>query len=77
MQDYVTSTIRTVVPVIVGAVVGFLASKGIDIDQSAVAGLTAFLSGLFTAVYYVVVRFVETKYPKAGWLLGTPKKPSY
>lgn len=77
MNDLITSYLRTAVPVIVGAVVGFLATKGIDVDDNAVAGLTAFLSGLSTAVYYGLVRLVETKYPKAGWLLGTPKKPEY
>jgi hypothetical protein len=27
--------------------------------------------------YYAIVRGLEAKYPKIGWLLGTPRKPSY
>lgn len=77
MDNYVTSTIRTTVPIVVGAVVGFLVAHGVNVDPNAIAGLTAFLSGLFSAVYYVAVRLLEHKFPKAGWLLGTPKKPTY
>ncbi len=77
MNDYVVSLIRTLCPVIVGSVAGFLAAKGINLDPSATAGLTAFLSGLFTTVYYLTVRIIESKYPKAGYLLGVPKKPEY
>lgn len=77
MDNYITSTIRTVVPVVVGTVAAFLAAKGVNLDPNALAGLTAFLSGLFTAVYYVAARYLEHKFPKAGYLLGTPKKPTY
>ena len=76
-SDFVTSLIRTYVPIIVGTVVGWLAAKGITVDSNAVAGLTAFLSGFFSAVYYLVVRVLERRYPQLGWLLGAAKKPEY
>jgi hypothetical protein len=77
MNDLLISFIRTAVPTIVGAVAGFLTAKGITLDPSALAGLTAFLSGLFTAVYYLIARFLESKYPKLGFLLGVAKPPTY
>lgn len=77
MQDIFTSFIRTTVPIIVGSVVAFLAARGVNLDDNAVAGLTAFLSGLFSAVYYLLVRVIEKRYPQAGWLLGSPKPPTY
>lgn len=77
MSDVVTSVIRTIVPSIVGAVASFLAAKGIDVDAEAVAGLTSFLTALFAGIYYVVARLLEKRYPKAGYLLGATKQPTY
>ena len=78
MQDLVTSIIRTVVPLIVGAVLAFLASQGIEpVDASFAANLTAFLTFLFSALYYIVVRLVAKKFPRFEWLLGSPAKPTY
>lgn len=73
-----TSFIRTVVPTIVGAVLAFLASKGIELDATAAANLTGFLTALFTALYYLVARIIEAKWPGAGkYLLGSAKQPDY
>lgn len=77
MSDFFTSLIRTYVPIIVGAVAGWLTAKGVHVDANAVAGLTAFLGGLFSAVYYLAVRLLEKKFPSAGVLLGSTKKPVY
>lgn len=71
------SIIRTVVPMIVGAVVAFLVSNGIEMEQDAINGLTAFLTGLFSALYYIGVRFVEQRWPEFGVLLGSTKQPEY
>jgi len=78
MNDYVTSLIRTYVPVAVGALAAWLEQKGLNLDPSATAGLMTFLTALSTAVYYLVVRLLE-KYasPRFGWLLGWAKSPTY
>ncbi len=78
MNELVISQIRTLVPVAVGAVVTWLATKGMTLDDNTVQGLIAFLTGVSTAVYYLVVRLAE-KYlsPKFGWLLGYAKMPVY
>lgn len=77
MNNILTSVIRTVVPTIVGSITGFLAARGINVDEGTKAQLTAVLSTIFTGVYYVVARYLETKFPKLGWLLGSPKQPVY
>lgn len=77
MNDIVTSIIRTVVPSIVGAVLAILAAHGINLDAQAAANLTGFLTALFGAIYYVVVRLIERQNPKAGVLLGKAKQPEY
>lgn len=77
VNDFITSLIRTYVPIIIGSVAAWLTAKGITIDSTAIAGLTAFLSGLFSAVYYVVVRLIERKYSRAGILLGRAKEIHY
>lgn len=74
MSNYVTSVIRTLVPLVVGTVVSFLAENGLDLDQEQI---TAWLIPLVVGVYYAVARFIELKVPAAGWLLGVPKQPGY
>jgi hypothetical protein len=74
-QILLTSIIRTVVPVVVGVVSAFAASKGFSIDETAV---TSMLTVAFTTVYYTTVRalesFVSTKW---GRLLGRRSAPFY
>ena len=77
MNDLAISTIRTFVPTVVGSFVLFLANYGITIDTVAASGLTAFAIGLATAVYYLGVRLLATKYPWLEGLLGVAKKPEY
>jgi uncharacterized membrane protein (DUF441 family) len=77
VSDFTTSVIRTIVPVIVGSVLAWLASRGIRLDDEAATGLSTFLVAVFTAAYYILIRLVERKYPGAGALLGSPKKPEY
>lgn len=77
MSDFITSIIRTYVPIIVGTILAFLASKGITLDAEAAANLTLFLGALFSGVYYLVVRLIERKFPQAGWLLGQAKVVKY
>lgn len=77
MQDLLPSLIRTYVPLVAGALVVWLAEQGVILEQQAADGLTVFLAGIVSAVYYLVVRLLETKYPSFGWLLGSVKKPEY
>lgn len=65
--------IRTLVPIVVGP----LAARffpGVDIQDPDLLLLT---SAVITYVYYVVVRVVEDKFPKAGYFLGIAKRPVY
>lgn len=74
MGDNVTSIIRTVVPVIVGTGISWLARQGIDVDGAAVAqAVTVVVIG----GYYALARWAEGRWAKAGWLLGVAKAPTY
>lgn len=74
MTDYGRSLIRTIVPLLVGTIVAWLASRGISVDQST---LLPAIDAIVVALYYGVVRWAETQWPRAGWLLGVPGAPSY
>jgi hypothetical protein len=73
------SIIRTLVPLAVGAIVAGLAYIGLPIDKAGQDGLAAFLAQvigwLVSALYYIVVRWLEQNRPKFGWLLGLAKSP--
>lgn len=69
------SIVRTIVPIAVGYLAALLLRWGIGLDESALAGLTEFLGALFSAVYYVLIRAVEQRWPKIGVLLGWASTP--
>lgn len=75
MRQIGPSLIRTIVPWIVGMLVGALAERGFDLpDGVADEVVTVLISG----VYYGAVRVAETRLaPVWGWLLGSPKQPVY
>lgn len=78
MNDIITSWIRTVVPAAVGTVVAWLGTQfEVVLDEQTRTGLVMGTAGLITAVYYGVVRVIETKVPSVGILLGSRKQPSY
>ena len=78
MNNFVTSLIRTYVPIAVGAFIAFLATRGVDIDPQAQAGLITFVTAVLQGVYYLVARLLEQKLPKlGGLLLGSSKAPEY
>jgi hypothetical protein len=68
--------IRTYVPVAIGALIAWLATLGVSIDNATSAGFVAGLTGLATALYYTLVRVAESRWPKLGVLLGVPRAPS-
>ena len=71
---YGRSLIRTIVPIAVGSLVGWLATRGVEVDASTIIPT---VDAILAAVYYGVVSAVEQKWPAAGWLLGYPGAPSY
>lgn len=71
---YGRSLIRTVVPIVVGAVVGWLATRGVEVDS---ASLIPAVDAVAAAAYYALVRAAEQRWPALGWLLGAPGAPSY
>lgn len=74
MGDFLTSILRTVVPLVVGFVVTQLARLGIEMDTALVA---SFVTAVISGVYYAVARWLEQKASKWGWLLGKAKAPTY
>lgn len=78
MTDYVISLIRTWVPILVGGVATWLAAKtGVILDEQSQAGLIVGFGGLLSAIYYGAVRWLETRYPALGVLLGKRQQPEY
>lgn len=78
MNSFVTSLIRTYVPIAVGAVIAWLATLGLQLDAEAQSGLIVFLTGISQAIYYFIARWIERKFPQIGTvLLGSSKAPVY
>lgn len=71
-SDLLVSIKRTLIPIIVGAVAASFLAGYVD-----PVALERVLSGVISAVYYVVVRLIETKYPQVGILLGDKAQPVY
>ena len=70
------SIVRTIVPIIVGTVLGWTTALGITVDREFEPLLGAVLTGAFSAVYYIAARLLEVHVaPKLGWLLGYAKAP--
>lgn len=78
MSNFVTSLIRTYVPIAVGALAAYLLTKGIEIDANAQLGLVTFLTTLIQGAYYLAARLLERRFPDiGGLLLGSSQKPVY
>jgi len=78
MNDFLVSLIRTWVPVGVGLVIAWVVrNTGLGIDEDTSAQVTAVAVSVATALYYLVVRTLETRWPAFGWLLGVKRAPSY
>lgn len=84
LTDYLTSVIRTGVPILWGTALAWFVSVGI-LDQAAADGpgvaAGGFLVTVTIGVYYAIVRFLETRpwFPRwaAGILLGASNAPAY
>ncbi len=77
MNDTITSLIRTYVPIVVGALISWLITLGVEVSAEAQTGLVVALTGIVTAAYYTIVRALEKKVPWLGVLLGSAKQPEY
>ena len=73
------SIIRTIVPLIVGQMISWLALMGImDTTGELTASLISVIPILLTGLYYIAARWLEEKVSaKFGWLLGYAQKPTY
>lgn len=72
--DIGKSIIRTLAPYATAYLVAYLKKNGLEFDDATVSASFVTIAG---TVYYTVVRAVEQRFPKAGWLLGVPAKPHY
>lgn len=72
------SLLRTIVPVIVGVLLGQAAKLGLNLPEGAV---TEIVTVVITTAYYALARFLEAEWPAVGrWLLalGLPVgRPTY
>jgi len=72
------SIVRTIVPIIVGAVIGWATTQGIALDPEFEVSLILAITAAFQGIYYILVRLFELYVsPKFGWLLGLAKAPEY
>ncbi|WP_428957929.1 hypothetical protein [Streptomyces sp. cg35] len=69
--------VRTVVPMIVGAALSFLATHNIHVDTTTEHALNLGLTGALGAAYYVVAYALESRWPLMGYLLGSNARPTY
>lgn len=78
-----TSFMRTVVPIVAGAALTWLAKAGLDIGSTTV---TVWVTSGLTAGYYAVFRLLEAGAARIGWrwlrrlagvLLGWARPPEY
>lgn len=77
MSNFIIAVIRTVIPIIIGWVVGLLAAINIPVDPEIQAGLILSVSTLTASLYYVAVAWLERKWAWFGWLLGVARNPIY
>lgn len=73
MSTGVIAWIRTISPVLVGSLVAWLLTLGIDLDAGTQTGLITGLTGFLIAGYYTLARLLEKQFPVLGVLLGVPK----
>mgnify|MGYP000843957471 CR=1 FL=1 len=68
------SLIRTVVPFVVGWLISLPVVAWLGLTQEQV---TAAVTVVIGAIYYLLVRIIERRFPSWGWLLGMATAPTY
>lgn len=78
MTDFIRSQIRTWVPIGVGGLLAYLSGKlDISFDEGTANGLVLFIGSVAMGVYYAAARWLESRFPWAGYLLGSRGQPAY
>lgn len=77
MSQYLVSVIRTWVPIAIGWLISQLLVLGVVLDPDSSELLQTGVTALVIALYYAVARWLETKFPNAGVLLGFIRQPIY
>lgn len=67
MRDLLTAAVRTAVATAVTAVIAWLAGFGIELDPTA---LEAVLAGLGVGVVNLALNWLQTQFPKFGYVLS-------
>lgn len=77
-SDTIVSYIRTGAAILAGVIISWLVSLGLEVGETANTGLTMALTGVAIAVYYMIARALEKRWPIVGrWLLGSSRQPEY
>lgn len=77
-RDSIIAAVRTGIAALVGLLITWLVTNGIEVGPDLEADLSVALFGLFTALYNGLVILLERKvHPYFGVLLGVPKSPAY
>lgn len=77
MGTDIPAIVRTAVPLLVSWVVSILLSINVDVTPEQQVTLINGLGIALAAVYYVVVKHLEKRWPILGVLLGSTKQPVY
>lgn len=77
LSQLVPSLIRTYVPLFVAWLAGWLVSLGIPVDDSTQLALASGIGAIVAGIYYALARWLETKFPAVGILLGYIRQPVY
>ena len=67
--------LRTYVPLAIAAVVGWLATLGINVSDAAQTALAIGIGGVVSAAWYTLIRWAEQRWPWLGALIGSTKTP--
>lgn len=76
-SSVVTGLIRTAVPLGVAAGITYLSTLGLNIPKADEVPLDLGAVFVVGSLYYFIVRKLEARWPKLGWLLGSPSVPVY
>jgi hypothetical protein len=77
-RDTGASLVRTYVALAVGVFLTWLARRfNVVLDADSSQALAFGVTGVVTAVYYTVVRLLESKSKVFGWFLGLARQPKY
>lgn len=77
MKDKAIAYIRTVSPIVAGAIISYLLTLGLDLKEFTELFIITITGGL-QVIYYIAARLIGKKYPKIeALMLGSAKQPEY